>query len=127
MPPLIHLQSVFCRRFFLILVSPLYFTLIFGVRMVKGMLGACAEFREMFAAVWQGFEEDAELLSCPFCGGKALPDGWRAPGGASGPSCDLCGATAWSAYTWNSRISNPVKEDNAENSGEEPQNPSARQ
>ena len=109
MPPLIHIQSVFFRRLFLLLVSPLYFSLIFGIRMVKGVLGACAEFREMFVAVWRGFEEEAELLPCPFCGGDALPDGWRTQGGASGPSCDQCGATAWSAYTWNTRISISVK------------------
>ncbi len=77
--------------------------------MVKGVLGACAEFREMFVAVWRGFEEQAELLPCPFCGGDALPDGWRTQGGASGPSCDQCGATAWSACTWNTRISISVK------------------
>ena len=79
--------------------------------MVKGVLGACAEFREMFVAVWRGFEEEAELLPCPFCGGDALPDGWRTQGGASGPSCDQCGATAWSAYTWNTRVSISVKND----------------
>lgn len=110
MPPLIHIQSVFFRRLFLLLVSPLYFILVFGIRIAKGILGALAEFREIFAAVWRGFEEDEELLPCPFCGGKALPDGWRAHGGASGPACDQCGATAWAAYTWNTRISISLEE-----------------
>ncbi len=111
MPPLIHIQSVFFRRLFLLLVSPIYFSLVFGIRFVKGFLGACAECRELFSAVWNGVVEDEEMLPCPFCGGKALPDGWRAHGGASGPSCDQCGATAWSVYTWNSRIPLPPKYD----------------
>ena len=122
MPPLIHIQSVFFRRLFLLLVSPLYFPLIFGIRFVKGVLGARAEFREMFVAVWRGFDEEAELLPCPFCGGDALPDGWRTQGGASGPSCDQCGATAWSAYTWNSRIFISSKNDDSSQSGKQPQN-----
>lgn len=114
MPPLIHIQSVFLRRLFLLLVSPLYFSLVFGIRFIKGLLGATAECREIFVAIWRGFEPDAELLSCPFCGGKALPDGWRAHGGASGPSCDQCGATAWSVYTWNSRIPIPTQDNLSE-------------
>ena len=105
MPPLIHFKSAVLRRFLLFLVSPIYFLLIFGIRIGKCVDLTFTDSCEVFRAVWKGEVEKQELLPCPFCGGKANPDGWRANGGASGPSCDQCGATAWSAYTWNSRIS----------------------
>lgn len=43
------------------------------------------------------------LLRCPFCGGKADPEGWYGKD-ASGPSCEECEATAISAADWNRRI-----------------------
>ncbi len=104
MPPLIHFKSVFTRRVLLLLVAPLYFIMLFGIRIGKGALSAFSEFGEMFVAIWKGEETSEVLLPCPFCGGKAYPDGWRANGGASGPACDQCGATTWSAHTWNTRI-----------------------
>ncbi|EQM95298.1 hypothetical protein OFAG_02129 [Oxalobacter formigenes HOxBLS] len=104
MPPLIHFKSAVLRRFLLLLVSPLYFLIIFGIRIGKCVDLTFFDSYDVFRAVWKGRVEEAELLPCPFCGGRANPDGWRANGGASGPSCDQCGATAWSAYTWNSRV-----------------------
>ena len=68
------------------------------------MMGALTEFAEIFSAVWKGAAEEPPLLPCPFCGGKGMPHGWRTQGGATGPACDDCGATTWSAQTWNTRI-----------------------
>lgn len=44
------------------------------------------------------------LKPCPFCGGKADPQGWKANGGRAGPECEDCGATAASAVDWNHRL-----------------------
>ncbi len=104
MPPLIHVKSAALRRFLLILVSPFYFLIVFGIRVGRSIELTFADFYEVFRLVWKGNVEKEQLLPCPFCGGKASPDGWRANGGASGPSCDQCGATAWSTDTWNSRV-----------------------
>ncbi len=114
MPPLIHFKSAGLRRFLLILVSPFYFLIVFGTRIGRSVELTLADFHEVFCAVWKGNVEKEQLLPCPFCGGKANPDGWRANGGASGPACDQCGATAWSTYTWNSRV--PVSPESGQKS-----------
>ncbi len=116
MPPLIHLKSAGLRRFFLILFSPFYLLIVFGIRIGRSVELTLADFHEVFRAVWKGHAEEKELLPCPFCGGKANPDGWRANGGASGPACDQCGATAWSVYTWNSRVPLPPDQSRQDNS-----------
>lgn len=84
MPPLIHFKSAVLRRFLLLLVSPLYFLIIFGIRIGKCVDLTFFDSYDVFRAVWKGRVEEAELLPCPFCGGRANPDGWRANGGASG-------------------------------------------
>lgn len=43
------------------------------------------------------------LAPCPFCGGKADLQGWKASDGRTGPECEDCGATAGSAVDWNHR------------------------
>ncbi|MDR0934626.1 MAG: Lar family restriction alleviation protein [Burkholderiaceae bacterium] len=104
MPPILHIQSALIRRCCLILLMPMLFPLIFFLRIGKAMMSAFTEFAEMFSAIWKGMEEEAPLLPCPFCGGRGMPHGWRTQGGATGPACDNCGATAWSTDTWNTRI-----------------------
>ncbi|NLC24110.1 MAG: hypothetical protein GX776_06545 [Oxalobacter sp.] len=104
MPPIIHLQSVLIRRLLMILLAPFLLILILCMRIGRGIMSGLSEFSELFTAVWRGSEEDPPLLPCPFCGGKGIPHGWRTQGGATGPACDNCGATTWSADTWNTRI-----------------------
>jgi hypothetical protein len=107
MPPLVHIQSALIRRILLFLLLPVLFPLIFFVRVGKATMNVFNEIREIVRVVWQGEEENAVMLPCPFCGGKGLPSGWRSQGGASGPACDECGATTWSVDTWNTRIPLP--------------------
>ena len=55
-------------------------------------------------------EHDAvveRLAPCPFCGGKADPEGWKSAGG-TGPECEDCGATAASDVDWNHRLAPPA-------------------
>ena len=51
-----------------------------------------------------------ELRNCPFCGGKADPEGWMSGGDEprQGPACDDCGATADSAAAWNRRAPSAI-------------------
>lgn len=51
----------------------------------------------------------SELKPCPFCGGKADPEGWMSID-CKGPSCDDCGASANSADAWNTRAVPDVRE-----------------
>lgn len=88
----------------MILLTPILLLLLFCMRIGKGMMEAFTEFGELFSAVWKGAEKEPALLPCPFCGGKGISHGWRTQGGATGPACDDCGATTWSAQTWNTRI-----------------------
>jgi len=44
-----------------------------------------------------------ELKRCPFCGGRADPEGWLRNDGVRGPECEGCGATASDVKTWNTR------------------------
>jgi len=88
----------------MIILAPILFLLLVCTRVSKGIQTGCAEFSEMFSAVWKGIQEDPTLLPCPFCGGKCLPHGWQTQGGASGPACVNCAATTWSVDTWNSRV-----------------------
>ena len=120
MPPLIHIKSAGLRRFLLFLVTPFYFLIVFGIRVGRCVELTFADFNEVFRAVWRGNVEEQKLLPCPFCGGKANPDGWRANGGATGPACDQCGATAWSVYTWNSRVPVPQEKNIGEDDAGKP-------
>ena len=104
MPPIIHIQSALIRRILLLLIAPVLWLLMFCMRLGKAFMSALTECSEMFRAIWHGAENEPELLPCPFCGGRGFPHGWRTQGGATGPACEDCGATTWSAYTWNTRI-----------------------
>ena len=53
---------------------------------------------------------EVALKPCPFCGGRADPQGWLAGDGTRGPECEDCGATATSAAAWNRRA--PERNDN---------------
>ncbi|MCM1513310.1 MAG: hypothetical protein NC112_09435 [Oxalobacter formigenes] len=104
MPPFIHIQPVWVRRFLVVLLAPFLLVLLVCIRISKVLMTAFSEFAEIFSAVWKGRQEAPSLLPCPFCGGKCVPDGWRTQGGATGPACDDCGATTWSIDTWNTRV-----------------------
>lgn len=109
MPAILSIQSAFLRRLVMILITPIMLTFIVGLRVGKGLLNAFSDFRELFMSTWNGREVEAELLPCPFCGGKCIPTGWQTQGGAMGPACDDCGATCWSVDMWNNRI--PITEE----------------
>ncbi|MDL2284831.1 Lar family restriction alleviation protein [Oxalobacter sp. OttesenSCG-928-P03] len=104
MPPIIHIQTAWIRQTLMILLTPVLFLLILCMRIGKGAMSGLSEFSQLFSAVWKGVEEEPPLLPCPFCGGKGQPHGWRTQSGATGPSCEDCGATTWAAETWNTRI-----------------------
>ena len=45
-----------------------------------------------------------DLKPCPFCGGEADPQGWKADDGRTGPECKSCGATGASEVDWQRRL-----------------------
>jgi len=50
-----------------------------------------------------------KLKPCPFCGSTEIDaDGWVSNGGATGPECCDCGATAMSVHDWNRRVHAPA-------------------
>jgi len=75
----------------------------------KEFADTLSEFGILLRRVWRGKEEDKMMLPCPFCGGVCYPDGWMAQGGASGPACRECGATAWTIDIWNTRVELPAE------------------
>ena len=59
--------------------------------------------------------EAVDLKPCPFCGGKADPEGWASMDCdrviRTGPACDDCGASADSVEQWNTRALTPLPDD----------------
>ena len=59
--------------------------------------------------------EAVDLKPCPFCGGKADPEGWASMDCdrviRTGPACDDCGASADSVEQWNTRTPTPLPDD----------------
>jgi hypothetical protein len=97
------LKSVALRRIVLLLFSPIVFFLFFICRISSAARGVFPDFQGAFLGIWNGIKMKDEVLPCPFCGGRCNPDGWMTQSGASGPSCEECGATAYNESAWNRR------------------------